>query len=561
MSHPHPDLDLPAPLAPGGVRVIPLGGLGEVGRNMTVLEHEGQLLVIDCGVLFPDDHHPGIDLILPDFSAIEDRLDDVQAIVLTHGHEDHIGAVPYLLRRKPDIPVVGSQLTLALIEAKLKEHRITPYTLGVAEGGRERLGVFDCEFVAVNHSIPDALAVFVRTPGGTILHTGDFKMDQLPLDGRLTDLRAFARLGEEGVDLFLTDSTNAEVPGFTTPEREIAPAIDKVFRHAQRRIIVACFSSHVHRVQQVLDAADKAGRKVAMIGRSMVRNMGIAADLGYLKVPDGVLVDLKQLNDLPDDKVVLVCTGSQGEPMAALSRMANRDHRIEVGEGDTVLLASSLIPGNENAVYRVINGLMRLGANVVHKGNAKVHVSGHASAGELLYCYNIVKPRNVMPVHGEWRHLVANADLAVATGVPRRNVVVVEDGVVVDLVDGRARVAGAVECGYVYVDGSSVGEADETLLKDRRILRDEGFISVVVVVDSMTGKVVAGPEITARGFVEDDVVFDEIRPRIEQALDEATAQGVTDSHQLQQVVRRTIGPSVGRKIRRRPMIIPTVIEA
>ncbi|MBT9255679.1 ribonuclease J [Phycicoccus sp. MAQZ13P-2] len=561
MSHPHPDLDLPAPLAPGGVRVIPLGGLGEVGRNMTVLEHEGQLLVIDCGVLFPDDHHPGIDLILPDFSAIEDRLDDIQAIVLTHGHEDHIGAVPYLLRRKPDIPVVGSQLTLALIEAKLKEHRITPYTLGVAEGGRERLGVFDCEFVAVNHSIPDALAVFVRTPGGTILHTGDFKMDQLPLDGRLTDLRAFARLGEEGVDLFLTDSTNAEVPGFTTPEREIAPAIDKVFRHAQRRIIVACFSSHVHRVQQVLDAADKAGRKVAMIGRSMVRNMGIAADLGYLKVPDGVLVDLKQLNDLPDEKVVLVCTGSQGEPMAALSRMANRDHRIEVGEGDTVLLASSLIPGNENAVYRVINGLMRLGANVVHKGNAKVHVSGHASAGELLYCYNIVKPRNVMPVHGEWRHLVANADLAVATGVPRRNVVVVEDGVVVDLVDGRARVAGAVECGYVYVDGSSVGEADETLLKDRRILRDEGFISVVVVVDSMTGKVVAGPEITARGFVEDDVVFDEIRPRIERALDEATAQGVTDSHQLQQVVRRTIGPWVGRKIRRRPMIIPTVIEA
>ena len=542
MSHPHPDLDTPAPLVPGGVRVTPLGGLGEVGRNMTVLEHDGQLLVIDCGVLFPDDHHPGIDLILPDFSSIEDRLDRVQAIVLTHGHEDHIGAVPYLLRLRPDIPVVGSRLTLALIEAKLKEHRITPFTLGVTEGGRERLGVFDCEFVAVNHSIPDALAVFVRTPGGTILHTGDFKMDQLPLDGRITDLRAFARLGEEGVDLFLTDSTNAEVPGFTTPEREIAPAIDTVFRHARRRIIVACFSSHVHRVQQVLDAADTAGRKVAMIGRSMVRNMGIAADLGYLRVPDGVLVDLKRLGELPEDQVVLVCTGSQGEPMAALSRMANRDHRIEVGEGDTVLLASSLIPGNENAVYRVINGLMRLGADVVHKGNAKVHVSGHASAGELIYCYNIVRPRNVMPVHGEWRHLVANADLAALTGVPRRNIAVVEDGVVVDLVDGRVSVAGSVECGYVYVDGSSVGDADETLLKDRRILRDEGFISVVVVVDSMTGKVLAGPEITARGFVEDDVVFDEIRPRIEQALDEATAQGVTDSHQLQQVVRRTIGP-------------------
>ena len=394
-------------------------------------------------MLFPDDHHPGIDLILPDFEYIKDRLDDVQAVVLTHGHEDHIGAVPYLLRLKPDLPLVGSTLTLALVEAKLKEHRIRPYTLGVREGDRETFGVFDCEFVAVNHSIPDALAVAVRTSGGTLLHTGDFKMDQLPLDGRLTDLRAFARLGEEGIDLFLTDSTNAEVPGFTTPERDISSAIDKVFRHAERRIIVACFSSHVHRVQQVLDAAEKAGRKVAMVGRSMVRNMGIAADLGYLHVPDGVLVDFKKLDDLADDEVVLVCTGSQGEPMAALSRMANRDHRIDVGPGDTVLLASSLIPGNENAVYRVINGLMRLGANVVHKGNAKVHVSGHASAGELIYCYNIVKPRNVMPVHGEWRHLAANAELAIATGVPRDRVVVVEDGVAVDLVDGRARVVGS----------------------------------------------------------------------------------------------------------------------
>ena len=482
-------------------------------------------------------------------------------MILTHGHEDHIGAVPYLLRLKPDLPLVGSTLTLALVEAKLKEHRITPYTLGVREGDREKLGVFDCEFVAVNHSIPDALAVAVRTSGGTLLHTGDFKMDQLPLDGRLTDLRAFARLGEEGIDLFLTDSTNAEVPGFTTPERDISSAIDKVFRHAERRIIVACFSSHVHRVQQVLDAAEKAGRKVAMVGRSMVRNMGIAADLGYLHVPDGVLVDVKKLDDLADDKIVLVCTGSQGEPMAALSRMANRDHRIDVGPGDTVLLASSLIPGNENAVFRVINGLMRLGANVVHKGNAKVHVSGHASAGELIYCYNIVQPRNVMPVHGEWRHLVANAELAILTGVPRERVVVVEDGVAVDLVGGVASVSGAVPCGYVYVDGSSVGGADETLLKDRRILRDEGFISVIVVIDSMTGKVIAGPEITARGFVEDDVVFDDVMPQLIKALDDATANGVTDTYGLQQVIRRSVGGWVGRKIRRRPMIIPMVVEA
>jgi len=559
--HPHPELGLPGPLADGAVRVLPLGGLGEIGRNMTVIEHDGQLLIIDCGVLFPDEHHPGIDLILPDFGPIEDRLDDVQAVVLTHGHEDHIGGVPFLLRLKPDIPLLGSQLTLALVEAKLREHRIQPYTLAVTEGQRERLGVFDCEFVAVNHSIPDALAVAVRTPGGTLLHTGDFKMDQLPLDGRLTDLRAFARLGEEGIDLVLTDSTNAEVPGFVTPEREISPAIDKVFRHAERRIIVACFASHVHRVQQVLDAAEKAGRKVAMVGRSMVRNMGIAADLGYLHVPDGILVDFKKLGDLPDNQVVLICTGSQGEPMAALSRMANREHPIDVGPGDTVLLASSLIPGNENAVYRVINGLMRLGAHVVHKGNARVHVSGHAAAGELLYAYNILSPSNVMPVHGEWRHLVANGELAIATGVARDRVAVVEDGVAVDLVDGRVRVAGAFDCGYVYVDGASVGAADEALLKDRRILRDEGFISIVVVVDSVSGKVVAGPDISARGFVEDAVVFDDIRPALGAALDDATGNGVRDTYELQQIIRRQVGSWVGRKIRRRPMIIPIVIEA
>ena len=561
MSHPHPELQAPGPLAPGGVRVVPLGGLGEIGRNMTVVEHRGQLLVIDCGVLFPDEHHPGIDLILPDFEYLEGRLADVQALVLTHGHEDHIGAVPYLLRLRPDLPVIGSTLTLALVEAKLKEHRITPVLRVVREGERLQFGEFDCEFVAVNHSIPDALAVAVRTGGGTLLHTGDFKMDQLPLDGRLTDLRAFARLGEEGVDLFLTDSTNAEVPGFTTPERDISSAIDKVFRHAERRIIVACFSSHVHRVQQVLDAAEKAGRKVAMVGRSMLRNMAIAADLGYLRVPDGILVDVKSLADLPDDEVVLVCTGSQGEPMAALSRMANRDHRIDVGPGDTVLLASSLIPGNENAVYRVINGLMRLGANVVHKGNANVHVSGHASAGELLYCYNIVRPRNVMPVHGEWRHLVANAELAVATGVPRDRVVVAEDGVVVDLVDGVASIAGAVPCGYVYVDGASVGEADDALLKDRRILGDEGFVSVIVVIDASTGAVVAGPEITARGFIEAQARFDEVVPQLVEALARATADGITDTYQLQQVIRRCVGGWMGRTIRRRPMIIPVVIES
>jgi ribonuclease J len=359
----------------------------------------------------------------------------------------------------------------------------------------------------------------------------------------------------------MVDSTNAEVPGFTMSEREIGPVLDGVFAGAERRIIVASFSSHVHRVQQVMDAAARHGRKVALVGRSMVRNMGIARDLGYLDVPAGVLVDIKAVDDLPDDRVVLMCTGSQGEPMAALSRMAGNDHRVRVGEGDTVILASSLIPGNENAVFRVINGLTRLGAKVVHQGNARVHVSGHASSGELMYCYNIVRPRNVMPVHGETRHLVANGEIAMRTGVPRERVVLAEDGVVVDLVEGLARVVGAVPCGYVYVDGSSVGEITDADLKDRRVLGEEGFISIIVVVDSGTGKVLAGPEIHARGFAEGDEVFDSVRPQIEAALAEATGQGQTDTYQLQQVVRRVVGRWVGGKLRRRPMIIPVVVSA
>lgn len=561
MSHPHPELGPPPPLADGALRVVALGGLGEVGRNMAVLEFAGRLLVVDCGVLFPEDHQPGVDLILPDFDYIRDRVDDIDAIVLTHGHEDHIGAVPYLLRLRRDIPLVGSQLTLAFVEAKLKEHRITPLTLAVKEGQVEQLGAFRCEFVAVNHSIPDALAVAVTTAAGTVLHTGDFKMDQLPLDGRITDLRAFARLGEQGVDLFMVDSTNAEVPGFVAPERGIGPVLDNVFAESTKRIIVASFASHVHRVQQVLDAAAANGRRVALVGRSMVRNMAIASELGYLTVPDGLLIDLKRVDDLPDDQIVLMCTGSQGEPMAALSRIANNDHKVSVGPGDTVVLASSLIPGNENAVFRVINGLTRLGARVVHSGNAKVHVSGHASAGELLYCYNILRPRNVMPVHGEVRHLVANAALAVQTGVPADRVVLAEDGVVVDLVDGRASVVGAVPCGYVYVDGSSVGEITEVELKDRRILGDEGFISIFAVVSSADGKVLAGPQIHARGFAEQDAVFEDILPDLTRALEEAALQGATDTHQLQQVMRRVVGRWVSNRLRRRPMIIPVVVEA
>jgi ribonuclease J len=559
MNHPHPDLGLPSPLVKGGLRIVALGGLGEIGRNMTVFETKGKLLIVDCGVLFPEDTQPGIDLILPDFSYIRDRLDDVVGVFLTHGHEDHIGALPYLLRERGDIAIYGSALTLALITAKLKEHRITPLTREVREGGHEDVGPFELEFVAVNHSIPDALAVVINTDAGRVLATGDFKMDQLPLDGRITDLRTFARLGEEGVDLFMVDSTNADIPGFTPSEREIMPALNRVIGSTKRRVIVASFSSHVHRVQQVIDTAVIHNRKVIFIGRSMVRNMKIAQDMGYLTVPPGIVMDAKDLDSF-DDNVVLICTGSQGEPMAALSRMANGDHQIRVGEGDTVILASSLIPGNENSVFRVINELTRFGAKVVHKANAMVHVSGHAAAGELLYCYNIVKPRYVMPIHGEWRHMKANAELAIQAGVPRSHALIIENGVVVDLIDHEASVVGSVPCGFVYVDGQSIGDITEASLKDRRILGEEGFISVIVVIDSQSGKIVAGPDIHARGFNEDMALFDDVKLKIEKALAAAVAEGINGTHQLSQIVRKTVGGWVGGEHRRKPMIVPVVIE-
>ena len=557
------DLPAPPPLQKDTLRVVPLGGLGEVGRNMTVYEINGKLLIVDCGVLFPEESQPGVDLILPDLSYVVGRIDDVVAMVLTHGHEDHIGAVPYLLKKRPDIPLIGSELTLALVEAKLAEHRIKPYTLAVKEHQVERFGPYECEFIAVNHSIPDALAVFIRTGAGTVLHTGDFKMDQLPLDGRITDLRHFAKLGEEGIDLFLPDSTNAEVPGFTPTEKNIGPVISNVFRDATGRIIVASFSSHVHRVQQVLDAAAERGRKVVLVGRSMVRNMTIAEKLGYLKVPEGILVDLKKVDEYRPDEIVMMCTGSQGEPMAALSRMANGDHKVQVEPGDTIVLASSLIPGNETSVYRIINALLKLGANVVHKGNAKVHVSGHAAAGELLYCYNILKPKNVMPVHGEVRHLIANGELAQETGVPAENVLLCESGTVVDMKDGVARIVGEVPCEYLYVDGRSVGAVTEDDLKDRRVLGEEGFVSVVSVIDRAAKRVVTGPDVHARGIAEDDSVFDEITPKITAALEDAlrrAPQKVHTTQQLQQIVRRTLGAWVSRRLRPKPMIVPVVVE-
>ncbi|MEO7126101.1 MAG: ribonuclease J [Nakamurella sp.] len=550
----------PPPLAHGALRIVALGGISEIGRNMTVYEFDGRLLIVDCGVLFPEDAQPGVDLILPDLRLVEDRLDDIDAVVVTHGHEDHIGALPFLLRLRRDIPIIGSRFSLALIEAKCKEHRIKPVLRQVAEGQKHQIGKFGLEFFAANHSIPDALSVAIFTDAGTVLHTGDIKLDQLPMDGRITDLGGFARLGREGVDLFCVDSTNAEVPGFVSSESEIGPVLDGYIRSAQQRVIVASFASHVHRVQQMLDAAQHHGRKVAFVGRSMVRNMQIAADLGLLMIPDGLVLDLDRILDLPDERVMLVSTGSQGEPLSALSRMSRGEHRnVSLTAGDTVILASSMIPGNETSVFTVINELAAIGVTVIHQGVAKVHVSGHASAGELLFMYNAVQPRNVLPLHGEWRHLRAQAKLAIATGVPADRVVLAPNGTVVDLENRRARIVGHIDVGMVYVDGNAVGDVGENTLSDRLVLGEDGFVAITVVIDAVTGRAVAAPTVSGRGFSDDPTALDGMVPLIEAELASAEADGVTDTHRIAQTVRRVAGRWVSNTYRRRPMIVPTVV--
>ena len=553
-------------MADAVLRVVALGGISEIGRNMTVFEHRldsggSRLLVVDCGMLLGKTNSPGVDLTLPDWSYYRDRLADIDAIVLTHGHEDHIGALPYLLRERRDVPIIGSRLTLALVSAKLDQHRIRPQLQQVREGETTTVGQWGLQFYAVNHSIPDALAVAIRVGHHTVLHTGDFKMDQTPLDGRLTDLPGFSRLGDEGVDLLLADSTNAEVPGFLPSERDVGRVIADVITKATGRVIVACFASHVHRVQQVLDAAAASERQVALVGRSMVRNMQIARELGLLHVRDGALIDLAEAEQLPSRRVVLVSTGSQGEPLSALSRMANREHpTVRVVPDDTILLASSLIPGNENAVGRVINGLARLGATVVHRSTALVHVSGHAPAGELRFLINAVRPRNHMPVHGEWRHLRAHAAIARSTGLPDERIMLAEDGTVVDLVAGRASIVGRIPVGYVYVDGLAVGDIGDAALKDRRILGEEGFLSILVAVDLQAGKVVFGPEITARGFTDDPDALDPIRAELITTVEQSVADGVRDADVLEHIVRRTVGRWVDQTYRRRPMLMPMVVE-
>jgi ribonuclease J len=559
-----PATAVPPPAAPGAARIAFLGGLGEIGRNCAVVELDGARLLIDCGLAFPDADQPGVDIILPDFAWLAAAPERVVGVVLTHAHEDHMGALPYFLRDF-DVPVYGTRLSLSMLAAKLEEHELAPSLVEVAPGRRTTLGPFDLELFAMSHSIPDGVAVALRTPAGTIVHTGDFKMDLTPIDGRPTDLGGLARLaGGEGIDLLLSDSTNADQPGFIPSEVEVGRALEDIFGAARQRIIVACFASHVHRVQQILDAAARLGRQVALVGRSMVRNMRVAADLGYLRTPPGLLVPVEDLNGLDPARTVVLSTGSQGEPYSALTLMAGRDHRwVRIEPGDTVVLSSSLIPGNEAAVYRTINDLARLGADVYHKGNARVHVSGHAAQGELTLLLTTLRPRNFLPVHGEYRHLAQHARLAEAAGVPRERILVCEDGAMVELVGGVARRIGEVRAGMVFVDGLGVGDVGDAVLRDRRKLGGEGFVHVLVTIEAQTGKVLAGPDIVTRGFVyepESGDLIEEAKARVLDALERCAADGVTDQMILKQHMRSAASALFKERTQRRPVIIPTVME-
>jgi ribonuclease J len=558
-----PGTRVPPPAPPGAIRVAFLGGLGEIGRNCAVVELDGARLLIDCGLAFPDADQPGVDIILPDFTWLAEEPERVVGVVLTHAHEDHMGALPYFLRDF-DVPVYGTRLSLAMLAAKLEEHELTPSLVEVAPGERTTLGPFDLELFTMSHSIPDGVAVALRTPAGTIVHTGDFKMDLTPIDGRPTDLGGLARLAAHGIELLLSDSTNADQPGFIPAELEVGRALDDIFGNARRRIVVACFASHVHRVQQILDAAARQDRKVALVGRSMIRNMRVAGELGYLRVPPGLLISVEELNALDPAGTLVLCTGSQGEPYSALTLMAGRDHKwVRIEPGDTVVLSSSLIPGNEAAVYRTINDLARLGAEVYHKGNARVHVSGHAAQGELTLLLTTLRPRNFLPVHGEYRHLAQHARLAAAAGVPRDRILVCEDGDVVDLADGVASRVGQVRAGMVFVDGLGVGDVGDAVLRDRRKLGGEGFVHVVATIESQTGKILAGPDIVTRGFVyepESGDLIEEAKARVLEALERSAADGVIDPMILKQHMRSAASALFKERTQRRPVIIPTVME-
>ncbi|WLP86855.1 ribonuclease J [Corynebacterium stationis] len=554
-------LPQPPKQAKGSLRIYALGGISEIGRNMTVFEYDGKLLVIDCGVLFPSSGEPGVDLILPDFGPIENKLDKIEALIITHAHEDHIGAIPWLLKLRSDIPIVASRFTIALIAAKCKEHRQRPKFIEVNEKSDVSYGPFRARFWAVNHSVPDALGVMLGTPAGNVIHTGDIKLDQTPLDGRPTDLPALSRYGDEGVDLMLCDSTNANIPGVSASEGDIPATFNRLVARARQRVIIASFASNVYRVQAAIDAAVNAGRKVAFNGRSMMRNMEIAEKMGFLRVPRGTIVSIEDAAKMAPHKVVLITTGTQGEPMAALSRMARREHRqITVRDGDMIVFSSSLIPGNEEAVYGVMNMLSQIGAEVITNKEAKVHSSGHGYGGELLFLYNAARPKNAMPVHGEWRHLRANKELAISTGVDRDRVVLAQNGVVVDLQNGRAQVVGQLTVGHLYVDGVNMGEVDADTLADRTNLGSGGVVSITCVIDNRTSRLLEHPSVATTGFSDDDRgIVPEVAEMVENTMNDLASEGENDTYRMVQRLRRKVSKLMDSKYKREPVILPTII--
>jgi ribonuclease J len=548
------------------VRVSFLGGLGEIGRNCAVVEQSGRLVVLDCGVMFPNPEMPGIDLVLPDLAWIAERAKDVDGVVLTHGHEDHIGALGYLLR-DVNVPIYGSPFTLGLARNRLDEAGLSAATkfVPVADGERRKIGPFDVEFIPVTHSVPFGFALAFHTAQGVILHSGDFKLDLNPVDGRRTDL---ARIGQisstDGIRLLLADSTNAEEPGYTGSESTVGESLRMIFgKHRKSRIIIACFASHIHRIQQVADVAVNSGRRIALLGRSMVKNVAVARELGLLHVPDAVFIDIEKIDEVPPDHLCVISTGSQGEPMSALSLMASGESRwLNVAEGDVVVLSSHAIPGNEWAVAKVMDGLARRGAEVVHAGTAHVHESGHARQGELATLLSIARPKSFVPVHGEYRHLLRHSRLAIEMGVPPDEVLVCEDGDVIALHDEGIDFDGEVSSSYIFVDGLS-GDIGTSVLRDRRVLAEEGVVVTVVTMDRKTGDLVGGPEIVSRGFLSEpghEDLVEEARSAVQKAVEVAAGEGKRDPEAIRRVVRRAIGRLVNERTRRRPMIVVVVVE-
>jgi len=551
-------------LSKGKLQIIPLGGLGEIGKNMTVIRYGNEIIVIDSGLAFPEDDMLGIDLVIPDITYLLENRDMVKAIFLTHGHEDHIGALPYVLKQL-NVPVYGTRLTLGILEGRLKENGVANSSLvPVKPGDMIQAGAFKVGFIKVSHSIPDAVALSVKTPVGTVVHTGDFKLDQTPVDNRVTDFHRFAELGDQGVLVMLADSTNAERPGYTASERVVGATFDDAFRKARDRIIIATFSSNVHRIQQAIDTACKFRRKVAILGRSMVNVANIAMELGYLTAPEGVIIDVDEINNYPASQIVIMTTGSQGEPMSALSRMAMSDHKkVDIVPGDTIIISATPIPGNEKMVSRTIDFLLRQGADVIYESASGIHVSGHASQEELKLMHNLVRPKFFIPVHGEFRHLVKHAKLANELGMPRENIFVAENGHVLEFTADKGAMTGKVTAGKVLVDGLGVGDVGNIVLRDRRQLSQDGILIVVVTMDKQRACVVAGPDIVSRGFVyvrESEQLMDEAREKVKQTLEKFENGNITEWSTIKTGVRDALGKFLYERTRRRPMILPIIME-